>query len=141
MCHIGTDFCCSMGGQHFLAFNQSATRLYQIINNDNMAPFRISFLDTYNSLVTFPNFCTNNRWEMLQLLMKSFPCTIIRKSYGYIVRIRKLLKPCFQQWYPTIKAWKNIITKVEPLLQVMLRSSMASDSAAIRSASAFVSAQ
>jgi hypothetical protein len=43
-----------------LTFYQSATRLNQIINNNNMTSSRVSLLDTHNSLVTFPNFSTND---------------------------------------------------------------------------------
>lgn len=46
-------------GNH-LAFNQSAAWLNQIIDNHHMSSLRITLFNTHNSLVTFPNFSTNN---------------------------------------------------------------------------------
>lgn len=116
----------------YLAFDQSATWLNQVIYNYNVPTLRFSLLDTYYPLISLPNFCTNYlymhceggygaiwvnnlymqnrwkhpanyvclhqqllhkrcymnyiqyRWKMLQLLMKSFPSTIIRKSNWYL---------------------------------------------------------
>lgn len=56
-------------GFWYLAFDQGATRLNQIINNHNMPSSCVSLLNTYNSLVTFPNFSTDN----LHLIVEGYP--------------------------------------------------------------------
>jgi hypothetical protein len=41
---------------------------------------------------------------------------IIWCSRSYIIGIRKLVDAMLQQWDSTLKAWQNIVSKVEPFL-------------------------
>lgn len=43
----------------YLAFDQSATGLDQVIDNNNMPTTRVSLLNTNYPLISLPNFCTN----------------------------------------------------------------------------------
>lgn len=49
-----------MQGIAYLAFKKSTAWLNQVINYHNMTSSRVSLLNAYNSLIAFPNFCTNN---------------------------------------------------------------------------------
>jgi hypothetical protein len=53
---------------------------------------------------------------VLQLFVESLPCTLIWKGNADITGIRKLVDAMLQQWDSTLKAWQNIVSKVEPFL-------------------------
>jgi hypothetical protein len=55
--------------------------------------------------------------EVLQLLVESFPSTLVRKCNGYIVRVWKLVETMLEQRDTTLKAWQHIVAKVESFLK------------------------
>lgn len=82
-----------------------------------MAPFRISFLYSNYSLVTFTNLITDYHWKVLQHLVEPLPSPIIWEGNGDIVCVRELAEALQQERDPCLEARQDVVPKVEPLLE------------------------
>jgi hypothetical protein len=82
-----------------------------------MAAFRISFLYSNYSLVTFTNLITDYHWKVLQQLVEPLPRPIIWEGNCNIVCVRELAEALQQERDPCLEAWQDVVPEVEPLLE------------------------
>jgi len=82
-----------------------------------MAPFRISFLYSNYSLVTFTNLVTDYHWKVLQELVEPLPRPIIWEGDCNIFCVRELAEALQQERDPCLEAWQDVVPEVEPLLE------------------------
>ncbi len=73
---------CSFFSEHMSCFSQSSTSLYEVIDEEHITIFRISFFYSDDSIYPITHFGTDDSRILWKGFIESFGCSIIWKSYN-----------------------------------------------------------
>eukprot|EP00201_Polytomella_parva_P008940 CAMPEP_0175058480 /NCGR_PEP_ID=MMETSP0052_2-20121109/11870_1 /TAXON_ID=51329 ORGANISM="Polytomella parva, Strain SAG 63-3" /NCGR_SAMPLE_ID=MMETSP0052_2 /ASSEMBLY_ACC=CAM_ASM_000194 /LENGTH=221 /DNA_ID=CAMNT_0016323863 /DNA_START=546 /DNA_END=1211 /DNA_ORIENTATION=- len=106
-------------GEKITAFNQSASRLDEIINNDDMAAFGLALLELDNTFGSIADLGTDNLREAvgLELVVETLPGALIGIGNGDVTSVGEHPEALQEERYTGLEQREDGVTEIKALLQ------------------------